>query len=341
MSRRRRVIVFGGSAAVLTVVLVAALVVGLAREDDHAATPVDAVRTYLHALADADADAALGVIAPRPDTRFLTDNVLRAQRAAAQLTDIEVRPAAEGEPESAVPEIDGQETDVPVRYRMGTRVIDTEIRTTQVADGWAVVDGAVAVRIASLHVAQPTLFGAEVEEGDTVHLFPGPQRWGSRDTDFTARASDDDHPTAPRGPMAVRVVGELSATGAGAVSDAVSAHLAVCAASTDAEAGRQVEGCTQRLYRSAVDGSVRWTAPRNLSGLRYLLRDPEPGAPASQGTAGGPDPGVVDVVGPVRWRVSYTPDYDADGPRVETTDEQYLVGHVDLTESRPEFVTDG
>lgn len=336
MSRRRRIAVFGGVAAVLAMVLVAALVVGLSREDERAATPFDAVRTYLDALADADAVTALGVIAPGPDARFLTDNVLRAQRAAAPLTGIEIRPAADGEPDTAVPE-----TVVPVRYRMGTRVIDTEIRTTRIADGWAVVDGAVAVRIEALHVVQPTLFGAEVGEGDTVHLFPGPQRWGSRDTDFVARASDDDHPTAPRGPMAVRVVGELSATGAGAVSDAVSAHLAACAASTDADAGRQVDGCTQRLYRSTVDGSVRWTAPRNLSGLRYLLRDPAPDASGDQGTQGGSGLGVVDVVGPVRWRVSYTPDYDADGPRVETTDEQYLVGHVDLTESRPEFVTDG
>ncbi|WP_055475410.1 hypothetical protein [Gordonia sp. HS-NH1] len=331
MSRRRRIIVFGGVAVVLTMVLVAALVVGLAREDERAATPADAVRTYLDALADADADAALGVIDPRPDARFLTDNVLRAQRAAAPLGDIEVQPAADGEPEAKV----------RARYRMGTRVVDTEIRTTRVADGWAVVDGAVAVRIVSLAVVQPTLFGAEVEEGDTVHLFPGPQRWGSRDTDFVARASDDDHPTTPRAPMTVRVVGELSAAGTGAVSDAVSAHLTACAASSRADAGRQVEGCTQRLYRSAVDGSVRWTAPRDLSGLRYLLRDPGSDAPGDRGTRSGSGLGVVDVVGPVRWRVSYTPDYDADGPRVETVDEQYLVGHVDLTDSRPEFVTDG
>lgn len=140
--------------------------------------------------------------------------------------------------------------------------------------------------------------------------------------------------------MSVRVVGELSATGAGAVSDSVSAHLTACAASTQADAGRQVAGCTQRLYRSAVDGSVRWTAPKDLSGLRYLLRVPVSDA-SGDSSRDGSGLGVVDVVGPVRWRVSYTPEYDADGPRVETVDEQYLVGHVDLTESSPEFVTDG
>ncbi|MBR7193302.1 hypothetical protein GR168_13150 [Gordonia sp. JH63] len=330
MSRRRRIVVFGGVAAVLAVVLVAALVVGLAREDERAATPSEAVQTYLDALADADADAALGVIDPRPDTRFLSDNVLRAQRAAAPLGDIEVRSAADGAPEE----------NVRARYRMGARVIDTEIRTVRVADGWAVVDGAIAVRIESLRVVQPTFFGGEVEEGDTVHVFPGPQRWGSRDTDFVARVADDDPPTTPRGPMSVRVVGELSATGAGAVSASVSAHLTACAASTQADAGRQVAGCTQRLYRSAVDGSVRWTAPKDLSGLRYLIRVPVSDA-SGDSSRDGSGLGVVDVVGPVRWRVSYTPEYDADGPRVETVDEQYLVGHVDLTESSPEFVTDG
>ncbi len=187
------------------------------------------------------------------------------------------------------------------------------------------------MRIESLLVPRPSLFGAEVAQGDTVFVFPGPQRWGSRDTDFLARSLDE-----PRWPRTHRCRcgswPKLSPTGVAAVSDAVSAHLTRCAGATQADAGSSVPGCTQRLFRSAVDGSVKWTAPTDLSGLRYLLRQ----------SAGGDekDLGIVDVAGAVRWRVAYTPDYDKDGPRVETTDDQYLVGHVDLTAGKPTFTAE-
>ncbi|MEO9328876.1 hypothetical protein [Gordonia aurantiaca] len=314
MSRRAWTILFGIGALLLAVVLVSVLLVGLSREDEHARTPGEAVRTYLTALADADASHALSVIYPRPDERFLTDRTLRQQRSDAPISDIEVADAETGEA--------GEQVGVVrARYRIGGREVDTEIATRRAGDGWAVVDGAIAVHIESLQVPRPTLFGAEVEQGDTVHVFPGPLRWGSRDTDFTATAVDDP-PLTPQAPVSVTVVAELSPTGVSAVTDAVSAYLTRCAASTRADAGSDVDGCTQRLHRSAVDGNVRWTAPTDLSGLRYLLRRPG---------------GVVDVAGAVEWRVSYTPEYDENGPRVETTDDQYLVGEVDLTAGPPTF----
>ncbi|TYQ14462.1 UNVERIFIED_ORG: hypothetical protein L601_000100001990 [Gordonia westfalica J30] len=321
MSRRRWTITVGVGALILAVVLVSALLVGLSREDGRARTPADAVRTYLTALADADASAALAVVAPRPDARFLTDGVLRQQRAETPISDIEVDDPGESA------------QTVQTRYRLGSREVDVPIRVTRAGDGWAVVDGAVKVRIESLLVPSPTLFGAQVTAGDTVFLFPGPQRWGSRDPDFVGRPAAEP-PTGPHAPMTVEVVAELSPTGVAAVSDAVSAQLTRCAASTRADAGADVPGCTQRLFRSAVDGSVRWTAPRNLSGLRYLLRRPDAG---SGSTPSEKDLGTVDVAGAVEWRVAYTPDYDRDGPRVETTDIQYLIGEVDLTADNPSF----
>ncbi|GAB85589.1 hypothetical protein RVF83_16680 [Gordonia rubripertincta] len=324
MTRRGWTITIGVGALVLAVVLVSALLVGLSRQDERARTPADAVRTYLTALSGADASAALAVVAPRPDARFLTDGVLRQQRAEAPISDIEVDDPGESA------------QTVRARYRLGSREVDTSIRVTRAGDGWAVVDGAVKVRIESLLVPGPTLFGAQVKAGDTVHLFPGPQRWGSRDTDFVGRPTDDP-PTGPHAPMTVMVVAELSPTGVSAVSDAVSAQLTRCAASTRADAGTDMPGCTQRLFRSAADGSVRWTAPRDLSGLRYLLRSPDA---SNDATPSEKDLGTVDVAGAVEWRVAYTPDYDRDGPRVETTDIQYLVGEVDLTADTPSFTAE-
>ncbi|SDU23260.1 hypothetical protein [Gordonia westfalica] len=324
MSRRRWTILLGVGALLLAVVLVSALLVGLSREDERARTPEDAVRTYLTALAEADASAALTVVDPRPDARFLTDGVLRQQRAEAAISDIEVDDPGE------------TATSVRARYRLGSRQVDVPIGVTRSGDGWAVVDGAVKVRIESLLIPSPTLFGAQVKAGDTVFLFPGPQRWGSRDTDFIGRTVDD-APLGPHEPVTARVVAELSPTGVSAVSDAVSAHLTRCAASTRADAGSDVAGCTQRLFRSAVDGSVRWTAPRDLSGLRYLLRRPTASA---ESTPDDEDLGTVDVAGAVEWRVAYTPDYDKNGPRVETTDAQYLVGGVDLTADTPSFTAE-
>ncbi|WP_439028940.1 hypothetical protein [Gordonia terrae] len=338
MNRRRWVVVFAGAAVLLTVVLVAALLTGLSREDDRATTPEDAVRTYLNALADADAATALAVIEPRPEATFLTDEVLRAQRAAAPMSEIRIGSAASDE--SAGSSYAAGRTEVPASYRMGGRVADTAVRVTRVADGWAVVDGAVAVRIDALQVVRPTLFGRAVGRGDTVHLFPGPQRWGSADTDFVGRVAGDTYPIEPRGPVSVRVTGELSPSGTSAVSEAVSEHLRGCANSTRIDPAAEIAGCTQRLFRSAVPGSVRWTAPRDLSGLRYLLRAPTTSPGHSSTEPETTDLGTVDVVGPVRWRVAYTPSYDDDGPRVETVDEQYLVGSVDLTADRPQFVSD-
>ncbi|WP_238419687.1 hypothetical protein [Gordonia sp. 'Campus'] len=338
MNRRRWLIVFAGVAVVLVVVLVAALLTGLSREDERAATPEDAVRTYLTALADADAATALAVIEPRPEPTFLTDEVLRAQRAAAPMSEIRIGSDASGGSDGAS-DTTGR-TEISASYRMGGRVADTAVRVARVADGWAVVDGAVAVRIDALQVVRPTLFGREVRQGDTVHLFPGPQRWGSADTDFVGRVAEDAYPIEPQGPVSVRVTGELSPSGTSAVSDAVSEHLRRCANSTRIDPAAEVAGCTQRLFRSAVPGSVRWTAPRDLSGLRYLLRSPRtsPGETSTERAA--TDLGTVDVVGPVRWRVAYTPSYDDDGPRVETIDEQYLIGSVDLTADRPQFIAD-
>ncbi|MCR8897547.1 hypothetical protein NWF34_11380 [Gordonia sp. GONU] len=324
MNRRRWTITVGVGALVLAVVLVSALLVGLSREDERARTPEDAVRTYLTALADADASAALAVIDPRPDTRFLTDRVLRQQRTEAPITDIEVDDPGES----------GQS--VQARYRLGSRDVDIPVKVRRAGDGWAVVDGAVEVRIESLFMPSPRLFGAQVKAGDTVFLFPGPQRWGSRDVDFVGHTVEA-APFGPHEPMSVRVVAELSPTGVSAVSDAVSAQLSRCAASTRSDAGADVPGCTQRLFRSAVDGSVRWTAPRDLSGLRYLLRRPAPEADSAPDEK---DLGTVDVAGAVEWRVAYTPAFDRTGPRVETTDTQYLVGSVDLTAGTPTFTAE-
>ena len=90
-------------------------------------------------------------------------------------------------------------------------------------------------------------------------------------------------------------------------------------------------------YARSDSSAPRWTAPRDLSGLRYLLRRPSPSA---ESTPDDEDLGTVDVAGAVEWRVAYTPDYDKNGPRVETTDVQYLVGSVDLTADTPSFTAE-
>lgn len=301
--------------------LAAALFVGLSGEEDRPATPAATVEAYLRALAEGDARTARAMAAPQTDTRFLTDAVVRAQREASPITGIDVRPPSSSD------ENTDEKTTVRATYRMGSEQVDTQVETVPVSGGWAVRDGAVAVRIESVWLPRPTLFDADIAAGDRVLVFPGPLEWGSRDTDFRGRTVGDEFPRAPREALSVEIVGELSATGTTAVNDAVARYLTRCAGSTQADAGTDRPGCTQRLFRSAVPGSVQWTTSRDLSGLRYTVRE----------QADGSEPGMVDIAGSVPWRVAYTPNYDSDGPRVQTTDAQYLVGSVDLTDSEPEF----
>src|SRR5690606_4150814 len=90
----------GGAFVLLVAVLVLAFVLnsvaksGQAVADDAeqaTGTPEDAVTAYLQAVADGDAEAALGYLESTPSTtELLTDEVLMASAQQAPLTDITV-----------------------------------------------------------------------------------------------------------------------------------------------------------------------------------------------------------------------------------------------------------
>lgn len=93
----------------------------------------ETARTYLTAVADADADAALATLAERPaNTSLLTAEVLAASREAAPLTDVTV----------ADPTSDGNTASIGVHYRIGDRPVDTTLALS--GDGrtsWKIADG--------------------------------------------------------------------------------------------------------------------------------------------------------------------------------------------------------
>lgn len=84
----------------------------------------DVAGAYLTAIADADADDALGKLAERPaNTALLTRDVLEASRRTTPLTDIEI---------TAVDQ-DGAEATAGATYRLGDERVSTRLRL--VGDG--------------------------------------------------------------------------------------------------------------------------------------------------------------------------------------------------------------
>lgn len=283
------------------------------RSDGMPRSPRDAVQSYLQALADADADRARAVTTPAPSTALLGGDVLRRQRDLAPITDIEV-----SEPVS-----DGV---VSARYRIGDRLAEVGFRTVAAGGGWLVSDGVLELRVAPTRVPHPTLFGTEITANVPVYVYPGPREWGSRDPYVGAKDADGQpFPVGPQPPSTVRLDPELTAAGHAAVSEAVQRHLTYCAGSREPDAAVDRPGCRQHLNRSAVPGTVRWTAPSDTTGLFRTL------STASVTT--------VDVAGAVSWQATYTPSYAADTTRTAVNDD-YLVGSVDLT-AKPPLFTEG
>lgn len=304
------------------VVLVVAFVLATRHDDsaDGAASPAEAVSTYLEALATADADGALAVLANPPASALLTREVLARQQAAAPITDIRIIPPATG---SGGAGADAGPDVVHAEYRFGDRQADVHYRTLRSGSRWWVADGVVDIALDRGNVIEPTFFGVPLGNAQRLFAFPGPWAWGSQQTFLTARAATaEDYPLGPHAPMSVTLVAGLSVAGEAAVERAVRDYLAFCAQSVQPDASADRRGCRQTLYRAAQPGSVRWTAPSDIAGL---LREVSSG-----------DARKVSVAGQIDWPVTYVPTYDGGRP-ISTVNDEYLYGTVDLGAESPLF----
>uniref|UniRef100_UPI003D93B623 hypothetical protein n=1 Tax=Gordonia sp. B7-2 TaxID=3420932 RepID=UPI003D93B623 len=305
-------LIIGGVAALVVVVLVVVtLVLVLGGGEDKAGSAKEAVSTYLHALADGDAEKALSVVKTPPTTTLLTNEVLKRQQDIAKITDIKV--------------FDSNGGLVKATYKFGTKNADVDILVSKSGGEWQLTNGALEINTTYLRIPQPTLFGVDVSNDSKVYVFPGPLVWGSKNQYIAvSNPASGDFPLGPEGYVSIsstEVKATLSESGKTAVSNAVNTYLTNCAGSRQMDASIDKPGCEQESYSSAKPGTVRWTKPTDLSRLDASL--------------GYDNDLKVRVSGIVEWGLTYVPTYD-DAPR-NTTSSDYMSGKVDLTQNPPTY----
>jgi hypothetical protein len=229
-----------------------------------------AVRSYLRALADGDAAMAIAVSSPTPTGRFLTPGVLAAQQRAAPLHNIVVSDRSGS----------GSRDDVDVQYWFGRRHVRTRMAVVKSHGQWRVQYGTVAIDVRYVRgVPGLLVWGRPIIE-DVIHVFPGPVRFTSSDSDLAVIDKDaadyPDEPTVSWGAPYLDV--RLSSTGRSRAIGSTVALLQSCAAATHLEPA----GCPQRAFDYEALGS----------GVSWRLVD-------------GPTYRRVRVSGDVHWAVDY------------------------------------
>lgn len=152
---------------VLSGLLVFALVAGIAwfafttSRANREASMRSAASDYLTAVAEGDAEAALGLLAERPEnTTLLTHEVLAVAHEAAPLTEIEAGT------------LGGTETapTVEVTYKLGDEPVTTTIPLAADGRDWKVADGTVDLAVPERRAL--TVNGAQLTE-EVNPVFPG------------------------------------------------------------------------------------------------------------------------------------------------------------------------
>jgi hypothetical protein len=320
-SRKPLIIGLVAGAALIVVVLVVTLVVTLGGGGS-AGNPEAAVKTYLQALSDGDAQKALGVMKTPPSDLLLTDDVLKKQQAIAKIADIKIVDTNKG----------GDMATVQATYTFGDRKADETFMLHETGDSWRLDEGAVSLEMsASGDIPQLTAFGVPVDKEAKVYFFPGPMEWGSADKNFTVVDSKaKDFPMSAQAYFGVsQLTTELSGTGRNAVQSAVETYLDNCALSKQADASADKPGCEQNVYAyNAEPGSATWTAPTDLSKLEYRI--------------GYDNPDEVSVNGQLPWSVTYRTTATSYRPAETKTeqDNEFMYGKVDLSADPPTYTAD-
>lgn len=155
--------IIGGAAAVVLIIAAAIIVPAMLRGP--AITASDVVESYLTALADGDAEAALEYVDPYGEDTLLTDDVLAASLELGAIDDIEV---------TEVEESDDYETRVPVTFTIGGQEVsrDFQVYNYGADDEWQIADGLIALSgFYGFEGLGLTVNGAEAPE--TAYVFPG------------------------------------------------------------------------------------------------------------------------------------------------------------------------
>lgn len=187
-------------------------------------TPADTVRRYLEGLAAGDAEAARAEAATQPaDVSMLTDEALTAALAETPISEINVPPVTDVEPED-------ETARVPVSYLIGEERVNESVDVTRSDGSWKVTDTAVEVDLSSVRSENvPLLVNGSKINADSITVFPGRYEitsdldhidYGEDPVIFISSASDSVSTTG--------VEPTLSTAGTTAFTDAIDAALDTC-----------------------------------------------------------------------------------------------------------------
>ncbi|MGW8483010.1 hypothetical protein ACWGJP_07705 [Microbacterium sp. NPDC055903] len=152
-----------GGGAALILLIVAAIAVPLALRGPQV-TAGDAVESYLTALQDGDAEAALEYVDSYGNTDLLTDEVLQASLDLAPISDIVIGEFDE----------DRYSATVPVTFSLGGQPIEREFDVYKYDDDWVIVDAVVSVyTVSGFEGLGLTVNGAEPPADEGFDVFPG------------------------------------------------------------------------------------------------------------------------------------------------------------------------
>ncbi|ODQ90948.1 hypothetical protein BHQ18_08840 [Mycolicibacterium flavescens] len=228
-------------------------------------TPVEAMRSYLEALAAGDAEKALSFAVNEPaEKSLLTDEILQKQLEKMPITDI------------TVTETSGT-GGVQVMATFGDIAIDETVYLKESADGgsWKLENAALPLDFrkdggdeSPALIDQITLFGEKMPASGRPYVFPGWVDIANSNPNVTTLI-------APEEPVFlldrldygenVNYGFETSEAGQEAVKKAIMALLVECAKSTELSP----PNCPQNAASARVQGTARWTAPTDLDDLDF------------------------------------------------------------------------
>lgn len=289
-----------------------------------AAKPADTVTTYLNDLAKGDATGALAQGPAPASLTFLSADILKQQQSKAKITNVKV----------ADERTTGNDASVRATYQFGSQSADETFRLTKTGGNWKLRDTTFPIDVSDLtSVPQPTLFGTPIADLSKVYVFPGPLIWGSQNKyfDVTDKQSNK-FAVSPFDLSAsfTELTPELNDVGKQTVQTVLAAFFQKCAKSKMLSP----TGYPQREYGltdrdgEPVDGTVIWTAPTDLTGLKY---------------SSAVEPTKLEVDGPTTWTAKFSSKSFLTNKVTTITDKTAkgnVFGKLDLGASPPTFTED-
>lgn len=216
--------------------------------------PSDAVRGYLQALADLDADRAVGYLEDDPaDKTFLTKEVLTASAKTAAISDVNV------------PEVtDKYAYKVASTYKLGDRSVTEDYNVSEVGGSWKLSRAVTEIDLSYLRDDTLTmLINGTAVVNDKISLFPGHYvfttdnayvSYGAKNTLTLTGPSDYDSP---------QLTPTLSADGKAAFVKATKKAFEKCLD----EHKLRPKGCPNQIAEQKgqkfTESTVRWSVTNN------------------------------------------------------------------------------